>query len=400
MSSQTSSDDASSTRRPGRYLLLALAAALLLAVWGIFSRLEARAALRKAAAETAIQTVAFTTAQHGTGSEELVLPGSVQAYADAPIYARTSGYLKRWLVDIGTPVKSGQLLAEIDAPEVDQQLRQAEADLATARANNELAQSTAKRWKELLATDSVSKQDADEKLSDAAAKQALVDSAAANVARLRELASFKRIVAPFDGVITARNTDIGALISAGTGTPGQALFQIAATSRLRVYVQVPQSYAPQTRVGIPAELHFAERPGRSYPVRIVSTANALDPGTRNLLVQLEADNSQGELFPGAYGEVHFKLPTRADTVRLPANTLLFRGDGLQVATLGPDDKVQLKAVSLGRDFGAEVEVLSGVNLGERVIVNPPDSIADGAAVRIAQPPAEQHAPAPAAGAGK
>lgn len=374
-----------------RYALIALVMALILAVWGIYSRVSARSSLGKETAAAAVPTVITVKPNRSPVGEDLVLPGSVQSYNEAAIYARTSGYLKTWYTDIGTPVKKGQLLAEIDSPEVDQQLSQAQADLATARANYELSQSTNERWKGLLATDSVSKQDADEKAGDAAAKKAALDSSAANLARLHDLESFKRVVAPFDGTVTARNTDIGSLINAGQAS-GAQLFRVADTHKLRIYVQVPQPYAAATAPGLAAELRFAEHPGKGYPAPIVRTANAIDPATRTLQVELQVDNDKGELFPGAYAEVHFKLPADAKILRLPANTVLFRTAGLQVATVGTDDKVVLKNVTQGRDFGSTIEIINGLDANDSVILNPPDSLADGTQVRIAPPPE-----APAAG---
>jgi RND family efflux transporter MFP subunit len=365
-----------------RYALIALIVAVGLAIWGEASRVLARSSLRKETAEAAIITVTTVTAQHSAAGEELVLPGSVQAYIEAPIYARTSGYLKSWYTDIGTLVAKGQLLGEIETPEVDQQLAQAQADLATARANEALSLSTNSRWQGLLATESVSKQDADEKSGDAAAKKALADSAAANLARLRELESFKRVVAPFAGVITARNTDIGALINAGQST-GAELFRIADTRKLRIYVRVPEAFAAATKPGLDAELRFAERPEKSYSAKTVRTSNALDPTLRTLQVELELDNAKGEIFPGAYAEVHFKLPGGVESLRLPANTVLFRAAGLQVATLDAEHRVKLKSIVQGRDFGNTIEVLSGLAPNETVVLNPPDSIADGVVVRIA-----------------
>ena len=367
-----------------RAALIVMVIAVVLAAWGIFDRLQARAALRDEAANL-IPTVAVTTVETASGPDTLVLPGSVQAFADAPIYARTDGYLKRWTVDIGAQVKTGQLLAEIEAPEVDQQLRQAEADLATAQANAALAKTTAERWKALLATQAVSQQDADDRAGDYAAKKALADSARANVQRLRELKAYQRVLAPFDGTITARHVDVGQLISNGGGTE---LFHIADTHRLRVYVQVPQRYAPEARPGVDAELHFAERPGQVYDAKIVRTADALDPATRTLQVQLLLDNPQGKLFPGAYAEVHFKLSAPGENIRIPANTLMFGPQGMRAATVTADNHVLLKPITLGRDFGTDVEVLTGLDKGDRLIVNPPDSLTQNAEVRIAAPPAK------------
>jgi RND family efflux transporter MFP subunit len=369
-------------RKIRRYALILLGIALVFGVWGEVSRVRARAALGRETAAAAVTTVITVTPDRTPRGEELVLPGTVQAYTEASIYARTSGYLKDWQTDIGTPVKKGQLLAEIDSPEVDQQYAQALSDLETARANESLAETTNARWKGLLATESVSKQDADEKAGDAAAKKAAAASAAANVARLRELESFKRVVAPFSGVITARNTDIGALINAGQST-GTELFRIADTHKLRIYVQVPEAYAAATTPGIEAELHFAEHPRETFAARTVRTANALDPTLRTLQVELELDNSDRKVFPGAYAEVHFKLPATAQSLRLPANTVLFRAQGLQVATVDAAQRVKLKSIVQGRDFGNSIEVLSGIEPDETVIINPPDSLADGAPVRIA-----------------
>ncbi len=375
-------------RKIRRYSLILLIFALTLAVWGEVSRVRARSSLGKETAQAAIPTVVTVTPNRTPLGEELVLPGSVQAYIEAPIYARTTGYLKEWRTDIGTQVTKGQLLGEIETPEVDRQLSQAEADLATARANEALSTTTNVRWQGLLATESVSKQDADEKAGDAAAKKAAADSAAANVARLHELESFKRIVAPFSGVITARNTDIGALINAGQST-GAELFRIADTHKLRIYVQVPEAYAAATSPGLEAELRFAEQPNKLFTAKTVRTSNALDPTLRTLQVELELDNANREVFPGAYAEVHFKLPASAQSLRLPANTVLFRAAGLQVATIDGQKRVKLKSIVQGRDFGNSIEILSGLEPDEVVILNPPDSLTDGVQVRISSPPPDQ-----------
>jgi RND family efflux transporter MFP subunit len=381
-------------RKIRRYALILLVVAIALAVWGEVSRVLARSSLSKETAESAIPTVVTVTAKRSTLGEELVLPGAVQAFIEAPIYARTSGYLRSWNTDIGTQVTRGQLLAVIETPEVDQQLSQAQADLATARANETLSNSTNARWQGLLKTESVSKQDAEEKSGDSAAKKAAAESAAANVARLHDLESFKRVVAPFTGVITARNTDIGALINAGQSA-GSELFRIADTHKLRIYVRVPETFAAATRPGLEAELRFAEQPNRTFAAKTVRTSNALDPLLRTLQVELELDNAKGEIFPGAYAEVHFKLPASAQTLRLPANTVLFRAAGLQVATLDGDQRVKLKSIVQGRDFGNTIEVLSGLEPNDKVVLNPPDSITNGVQVRIATPSA-----APAKDAGK
>lgn len=368
-----------------RYAWIALVFALILAAWGIISRVHARAKLAKETSTQAIPEVSTLRPARSPASEDLVLPGSVQAFIEAPIYARTSGYLKAWYTDIGSPVKKGQLLAEIDSPEVDQQYSQGEADLATAHANSQLALSTNERWKGLLATHSVSQQDADTKAGDAAAKRAAESSAAANLRRLRDLESFKRVLAPFDGVVTQRNTDIGALITAGQNA-GTALFRIADTTKLRIYVLVPEPYAAATVPGMQSELLFTEHPGKSFPAQVVRTANALDPAQRTLQVELQVDNSNGVLFPGSYAEVHFKVPGSDQSLRLPANALLFRSAGLQVATVDTGDHVHLKTIVPGRDFGKSIEVLSGIGADDNIVVNPPDSLIEGSLVRIAQPP--------------
>ena len=371
-------------------LIILLLAALVLAVWGIAARLHERSELAKRTDSDAETTVVIAKPTMSGAGDELVLPGIVQAYIEAPIYARTSGYLKTWHTDIGSHVRAGDLLAEIETPEVDRQLSQAKADLATAQANLDLSRSTNERWKELLKTQSVSKQDADEKAGDAAAKEATTESALQNVHRLQELEGFKRVVAPFNGVVTARNTDVGDLINAGQAS-GNELFRVADTHKLRVYAQVPEAYALATTTGLQAELRFAEYPGKEYPAETVRTSNALDPSARTLQVELQLDNDKGELFPGAYAEVHFKLPDGMQTMRLPANVILFR-DGLQVATVDHDHKIKLKSVTQGRDFGKTIEILTGVDRDDSVVVNPPDSIQDGVPVRIAPPPPKTQDP--------
>ena len=394
--SETSPASRDHDPRIRRYVLIAVAVAVVLAAWGIVSRLYARIALERAAADAAIFTVATTHPSRGPGSDLLVLPGTVQAFYEAPIYARTSGYLRLWYTDIGTSVRKGQVLAEIDTPEVDQQLLQAEADLATARANYQLARSTNERWQGLLATESVSKQDADERAGDAAAKAAARQSAAANVARLKELESFKRVLAPFDGVVTQRNTDVGALINAGQST-GNALFRVADTHRLRIYVSVPQPYASGVKSGQTAQLEFADRLGKRYPAMVANTSHALDAASRTLQVELQIDNATGELLPGSYAQVHFTLSADEDTLRIPVNAVLFRTAGLQVATLDAEHRVHLKTITQGRDFGTEIEVLSGITPDDVLVLNPPDSITDGAQVRVAPEPAQQGLQAQAGG---
>jgi RND family efflux transporter MFP subunit len=355
---------------------------IILAAWGIISRTVEEHRLQKETDDQAIPTVNVVQAKKSPDSEDLVLPGNVQANYEAAVYARTSGYVKQWYTDIGTPVKAGQLMADIDTPEVDDQLRQAEADLGTAQANGALADSTARRWKALLATDSVSKQETDEKVGDAQAKTAMVASAKANLGRLQQTEGFKHVVAPFDGVVTARETDIGALINAGSGQ-GPELFRVADKSKLRIYIQVPQNYASVFAQDTVVQLVFAEHPGRTFDARMARTAQALDPASRTLLVQLEADNTKGELLPGGLTEVHLKSPAGNPSVRLPASALMFRAEGLRVATLD-NGHAKLHPISIGRDFGKEVEVLTGIEAGQNVILDPPDSLIDDEEVRIAK----------------
>jgi RND family efflux transporter MFP subunit len=358
--------------------------------WHLVSAQRAVGALQVQADADAVLVVATTQPRAESGTLQLVLPGTLQANYDAPIYARTDGYLKRWLVDIGTPVKAGQLLAQIESPEVDQELHQAQADLAAAEANHQIAEVTAERWRKLRATDSVSKQDADEKISLATSSDAQVQAARANVQRLRELSGFERIVAPFDGVVTARDTDVGQLINSGSGT-GRELFRIADVRQLRLYVQVPQTYATLMQKGLTAQLLLPDHAGQSYTATLTRTSGAIDPTTRTLLAELMVDNARHELLPGAYVEVHFQLPPDAQAVayRVPANTLLFRGDGLQIATVDAREHVVLKPVIIGRDFGSDVEITHGLTAGDRVILSPPDSLGGGESVRVSHSASSQ-----------
>ncbi|HVY21968.1 MAG TPA: efflux RND transporter periplasmic adaptor subunit [Steroidobacteraceae bacterium] len=351
--------------------------------WGFYSRTLAQAALKAQTEQNALTIVTVTKPEAPGDHEDLVLPGNVQAYTEAPIYARTSGYLKHWYVDIGKNVKANELLAELDTPEVDAELRQAKADLATAEANNNLSQMTATRWKTLLASGAVSKQDVDDKVGDAEAKQAEVESARANVSRLEQLESFKRIVAPFDGVITARGTDVGALINSGAAN-GQELFHIAAINKLRVYVQVPQSYASGIQTGTVAQLHFADHPGKTYTATVVNTARSIDAASRTLLTELSVNNSHHELLPGAYAEVHLAPHLKVSTLEVPGNALLFRSEGMLIATVNANHQVVMKKVQIGRDFGKRVEVLTGIDPDDVIVLNPSDSLLNGAKVRIVQ----------------
>lgn len=376
--------------RPAHHYWIVIIAALTvvgLIVSGILPRIQARASLHRETREMAIASVTVVHPTRAPASSEIVLPANVQAFIDAPIYARTNGYLKKWYVDIGSRVKTGQLLAEIDTPEVNQALRQTRADLATAEANLNLSRITTDRYRDLLKTDSVSKQDADNAAGDYAAKQAIVHSAEANVKRLEELQWFQKIYAPFTGVITARNTDIGALIDSGaSGGTRTELFHIVQPDKLRVYVNVPEAYSQAAKPGLTADLTLAEFPGRRFQGKLVRTASAIDNNTRTLLVEIDVDNPTGTLLSGAYAEVHLKLPGANSSLILPVNVLLFRSEGLRVATVSDGQHAELKPVTLGHDFGSEVEVVSGLNGDETVIVNPPDSLISGQAVRIVQTP--------------
>jgi RND family efflux transporter MFP subunit len=360
-----------------------VALALVAVAWGIVSRARAGSQLQQWTEARARPTVALLELTRASASPELKLPGTLRAYIDAPIYARVSGYLKRWYVDIGAHVRAGQLLAEIETPELDQQLLQAEADLATSRANERLSATTSARWAKMLVADSVPQQEADEKAGDYEAKKAIVAAAEANVARLRATASFKKIVAPFAGIVTARRTDVGALINAGAGA-GQELFRISDTHRARIYVDVPQAYADALQIGMRAVLHVPEASGAGTAAVLTDTAASISENSGTMLVQLIADNADGALRPGSYVEVTFELPVQPGILRLPISALLFQRNGAEVATLGPDSAVLLKKVTLGRDYGTEVEILTGLTTADRVIDSPPDSLANGDQVNVAK----------------
>jgi RND family efflux transporter MFP subunit len=363
----------------GAIVLVALAIGL--AFWGISTRAKALSVVTRETRELAVSTVAVLKPERGAPQQEIVLPGTMQAFIDAPIYARTNGYLRQWYADIGARVRAGQVLADIDTPEIDQQLEQARADLATAAANARLAQSTAERYRDLIKTDSVSKQDLDNANGSLEAKNTAVASARANVRRLEQLHAFGRITAPFDGVITARNTDVGALIDSGSNA--KELFHEAAVHRLRVFVNVPEIYSQSARQGMKADLTLAEFPGRTFSGVLARTSQSIDVASRTLLTEIDVENAKGELLPGSYAEVHLKLPTDASTFELPVNAVMFRTEGVRVAVVQPDGRIALRPVTLGRDFGNRVEVVSGLSGDEQIVVNPPDSIENGQAVRIA-----------------
>jgi RND family efflux transporter MFP subunit len=376
------------------FFSIAGVAALLAAGLGIASRVHDQSKLKDRTLASAAPLVTVVNPQPGEPQRELVLPGNIEAFTDAPIYARTSGYLKIWHADIGTVVKKGQLLAEIESPEVDQQLRQAHAQEGMAVANQQLAQLTADRESKLVDTNAVSRQEYDNAVSALAARKAETASASANVGRLQQLVGFERIEAPFDGTITARNTDIGQLVDAGSAGGGRELFRIAATGKLRVFIAVPQTDSSGARPGVPVDLTVSEQPGRKYRGVVARTANAIDPLTRTLRVEVDIDNAAGELLPGAYAQVHLMRQEPAAALLVPASALLFRAEGPRLATVDASNKVALAPVTLGRDYGTVVEILTGLTPTDRIIDSPPDAILDGQTVRIAARPTA--APAPAA----
>lgn len=377
---------------PGRaivLLLIVLAVAAIIAATGIIGRIHARTAVADNTNALAAPTVILNLPTHGQPQQEIILPGNLEAFTDSPIYARTDGYLKKWYFDIGAHVRKGQLLADIESPEVDQQLAQAQADLATAETNTANAHTQSSRYQELVKTDSVSKLDTDNFVTQAAAGDTAVKSARANVQRLSELVGFEKVYAPFDGVVTARNTDIGALITAGSGngTGATELFHLAAAQTLRVYVNVPQIYSQGLKPGMTADLTFNELPGKKFTGRLVRTSRQIDPTSRTLLVEFDVDNQSGALFPGAYTEVHFKSGLTAPSFIVPVSALMFRSEGLRIAVVDENSKAKLVPVILGHDDGATVQVISGLNENDRVIQNPPDSLIDGESVQIVKPAA-------------
>lgn len=366
-------------------LIVVLIVAVILGVTGVLERVHARTRLESQTNEMAAPDVLVAKPQMGKPSQEVVLPGNVFAYVDSPIYARTSGYLKKWYFDIGAHVKKGQLLAEIESPEVDQQLAQARADLLTAEANAKYAQATSARYQDLVKSNAVSKQDTENFVTQAAATSTAVKSAQANVQRLEQLVSFEKIYAPFDGVITARGIDVGQLIDSGAA---KEMFHMAAEQTLRVYVNVPQVYSLACRPGLPADLTFNEYPGRTFQGKIVRTSKAIDPGSRTLLVEVDVDNRKGELTPGAYTQVHFKMDNTRPSLILPVPALMFRSEGLRVATV-VGNKVKLLPITIGQDDGRTVQVIAGLQSDDEVIQNPPDSIIDGEVVHVIQPGQQQ-----------
>ncbi|HEF5873774.1 TPA: efflux RND transporter periplasmic adaptor subunit [Burkholderia cenocepacia] len=386
--------------RRGRTLAVPLAAVALAAALlalGIVPRIEARAAQRAQVAAQQALPVSVIVPGAAPADQTLTLPGSVAPYADASIYARTSGYIAHWSADLGTHVKAGQTLAQISAPDLDAQLRQARADEASAQANYDYAKSTAQRWQDMLKTQSVSQQDTDTKVADMNAKRAMLASAQANVAHLAELVSYESVTAPFDGVITARNVDVGTLVTAG-GTPGSPglsgeLFHLEQTDTLRVFVDVPQDSATGVSAGTQVYLTTPQYPGRRFAARVARSAGAIDPVTRTLRVEIDVDNRDGVLMPGAYAQAHLVLPSAAPALDLPVSALLFRPNGVTVATIDANGRTALKTVQIGRDFGTRVEIVAGLAATDRVIDNPGDAIAAGEVVKIVS---SAHAAAPVA----
>jgi RND family efflux transporter MFP subunit len=384
MSSEISSQptqklSARSLRLAGLVVAVVLIAVVVI---GLITRASQASNLKTWTQEQAVPTVTVVAPTPGNKGPVLDLPGRLEAYVRAPIYAQVSGYLKDWKTDIGAPVKAGELLGEISTPEIDQQLLQARADLASAKANADLAAITAKRWQAMLGSDSVAQQDVDQRTGDYAAKVAQMNAAKANVDRLEATKAFARLIAPFDGVVTARDTDVGALINAGGGTAPE-LFVVSDIHKLRVYVQVPQAYGPSIRPGSDAVLVVPEYPGREFHAQVIATSNAVNANSGTTLVQLMVDNNDSKLMPGSFAHVHFSLPIDTAALRIPASSLIFDNAGLRVATVDGDNKVAFKAVSILSDYGKTVEIGTGLHAGDRVIDSPPDGIQNGDAVKIA-----------------
>jgi len=362
--------------------IIAVVIAGVVAASGIISRAKTNRELVQWTNQQAVPTVALAQLTKGEAYQSLTLPGTIEAYRRSSIYARVSGYLKSWQTDIGAHVQPGQVLAEIDTPDLDQQLAQARAALATAQANAQLAALTAQRWDILVKKQVVSQQAADNATSDATAKKAVADAAQANVRQLEAMETFKTIVAPFDGVVTKRNTDIGALINAGSGA-GQELFEVSDMDTVRIYVQVPQAFTAQLHPGLKATFEVPQYPGQSFAASLVTTSNVMDVSSRSMLVELQADNSDGKLSPGTYCQVHFQVPGDPNMVRVPATALIPGDHGMQVALLGDGNKVVLKSIQLGRDLGDSVEVTAGLSPSDRVIDSPPETLQSGDVVQLA-----------------
>lgn len=372
-------------------VIILLLLALAFAIAGILPRVRARTRLQQQTDALAAPTVVVAKPQLGAPSQEVVLPGNITAYTDSGIYARTDGYLKKWYFDIGARVKKGQLLAVIESPEVDQQLAQAKADLATAQTNADNAKIQATRYENLLKSNAVSKQDTDTFVTQAASSSAQVKSAQANVQRLQQMVDFEKVYAPFDGTITARNVDTGTLVQSGNA---KELFHLSQENVLRVYVNVPQIYSPACVPGVRATLTLTEFPGKTFEGRIVRTARAIDPASRTLLVEVDVKNPSGELYPGAFAQVHFQLNNSQPSLLIPVSALIFRAKGLQVGIVVHNNKAKLVPITIGRDDGNVAEVVEGLHPDDQVIQSPPDSLIDGETVRVvsAQQKAQQTGP--------
>ena len=379
-------------------------AVVILVVLGVLQMLHRRSQYSALAKETEAQSVPTVAIIHPTaasGDEKLVMPGTLQAYVEAPIYSRTNGYLRKWYHDIGSRVNKGDLLADIDSPEVDQQLAQAKADQATAQANVNLSDITAKRYSELLSTDSVSKQEVDNATGDQAAKKAMLASAGANVRRLQELESFKRVYAPFSGVITRRNVDTGTLINAGNGGTAQQLFFLAQTDPIRVFVNVPESYAASIKPGLAAYLELTQYPGQKFQGKVARTAESIDVATRTLLTEIDVPNKLGILLPGGYAQAHLDVSTSGAHLQVPVNSLLFRSEGLRAVVIDENKRTHLQPLVIGRDYGTTLEVLDGLKATDWIVLNPADSLEDNVTVHVKEvknPTASASGATPAAGA--
>jgi RND family efflux transporter MFP subunit len=374
--------------RPSRRLqlagLLLVLLAIAIVIIGMTTRASQHAKLKDWTEQQAVPTVSVSQPGNVAEGNQLILPGRFEAYSRAPIYARVSGYLKQWKVDIGGAVKAGQLLAELETPDLDQELLQSKADLASAQANVSLAETTAKRWQDMLKTQSIARQEVDEKVGDYQSKQALVKAAEANVQRLQALKGFASIVAPFDGSVTARNTDTGALINAGnSGSSAQPLFEISDTRKLRLYINVPQNYVGYIRAGSKASFGVPEYPDGRFEAAILSTSGAINASSGTTLVQLLVDNAAGRFLPGGFANVSLQLKEAVGVLTIPASALIFDQNGLKVATVNADNQVSLKTITIARDLGKTLEIQSGLAASDRVIENPPDGVADGDKVNIA-----------------
>jgi len=372
---------------PRTALFTVFAVVFLLLLGGVITiliRLHSSRVLAKETEQESIATVAVVHPQAEKPDEELILPGTMQAYEESPIYARTNGYLLRWYKDIGSHVNKSELLADIDTPEVDQELIQSRANRQQIVAQLDLAKINADRYANLRTTDSVSQQEADQQSSQYQQAKANLAGADANVKRLEEMESFKHVYSPFSGVLTKRTVDPGALINAGvSGAAGKELFDIARVDPLRVYVSVPQNYAPAIRNGMDATVTLQEYPGQMFKGTVARTAEAIDPGTRTLLTEVDVPNKHGQLLPGSYGEVHFRAGDNAQKITIPVNAMLFRKEGPQVAIVGKDGKIHLQPIAIGRDYGTTLEILGGVSLEDRMVINPADSIEEGQPVNVA-----------------